>query len=180
MGLGVRSSAASDGDVAFGLRRARRAWQGLDRRTRLGITVLLLLAVALRIGWVLNSSDYTLCCDSGDYDSSAVSLATDHNYPQQWHFGGPTAFRPPLYPLALGALYAVGGLAHSADRVEVARLAQALLGALTAGLVGLLAYELFRKRRVALLALAISAVYLPFIFFGESILSEALFLPLEL
>jgi 4-amino-4-deoxy-L-arabinose transferase-like glycosyltransferase len=155
-------------------------WQGLDRRTRLAIIVLLLLALVLRIGWVLNSPHYTLCCDAGDYDNYAVTLATTHSFPQQWAFGGPTAFRPPLYPLALGALYWVGGLAHSADRVEVARLVQALLGAITAGLVGLLAYELFRRRRVALLALAISAVYLPFIFYGESILTEPLFLPLEL
>ena len=60
--------------------------------------------------------------------------------------GGPTAFRPPLYPLFLGAVYAVTG-----DSITAARLLQALLGVAAVGLLGVIAWQLW-GRRVALIA----------------------------
>jgi 4-amino-4-deoxy-L-arabinose transferase-like glycosyltransferase len=67
----------------------------------------------------------------------------------------------------------------TAHRWVIARVLQALLGAAVAWLVGLIAWQLWR-RRVALAALAIAAVWLPLVVVGAALFSETLFVALVL
>jgi 4-amino-4-deoxy-L-arabinose transferase-like glycosyltransferase len=84
------------------------------------------------------------------------------------------AYRPPLWPAALGAVYAVTG-----HRLIAARIADAFLGAL-----GVLALMWIARRvlgeRAAWWAGAIGAVYLPLILMATVLESETLFVLLEL
>jgi hypothetical protein len=139
-------------------------------------------AFGLRVGWIAETSDHRLCCDASDYDRLATSLAQGDGFPEFGlsEAGGPTAFRPPLYPLLIGGAYAVTGTAESDDRVTVARVTGALLGTLTVALIGLLALSLGLGRRTATVAMGLAACYPPLILYGTSLLSEPLFLPLEL
>ena len=89
------------------------------------------------------------------------------------HFSRPTAYRPPGYPFALAAVYAVAAPLHL-DRWTAARVAQAFVGTLVAGLIGLVA-GLIWGRAVGLAALALAAVHLPFAMVGASLVSETLF-----
>jgi hypothetical protein len=105
-----------------------------------------------------------------------VSIAHGHGFGQTVVApgGGPTAFRPPLYPLALAGFFKVFGVT-----VIGARVAQALLGTLTVALVGVLVRQLW-GRRTALVAMGIAAVYPPLLLAGGALLSESIALPLEL
>src|SRR5581483_9582357 len=88
--------------------------------------------------------------------------------------GGPTAFRPPLYPLFLGAVYKVTG-----DSIVAARLVQAVLGAASVALVWFIARTLF-GRRTAYVAAALAAVYPPLVLATVALMSESIFIPLML
>jgi 4-amino-4-deoxy-L-arabinose transferase-like glycosyltransferase len=103
--------------------------------------------------------------DDGLFDLRGLEIAQGH-----W-LGGPSwvAYANFLYPYFLGAVYAVAG--HS---VSAARLIQTSLGSLTPIPVYFLAREAFSGRRVPLIAAALSAVYVPFIFFENLLLGESL------
>ncbi|MCA9668380.1 MAG: glycosyltransferase family 39 protein [Myxococcales bacterium] len=81
-----------------------------------------------------------------------------------------SAKRPPAYPLFLAALYSAFG-----ERTWVVFYAQALLDALTCGLVLLLAARLTRHRQIALLAAALYAISPINIHYTQRLLSETLF-----
>jgi 4-amino-4-deoxy-L-arabinose transferase-like glycosyltransferase len=149
---------------------------GPERRWRLGLLVVLLLATATRVAMILVTPHWTLWGDPSDYQIHAISVAAGHGYPTTTIAspGTPSAFRPPGYPYALGGLYALVGVHPQAGRAL-----SALLGVLTVGLVAALGRAL-AGRRVGLLAGAIAAVFLPLIALNASLVSEALFLPLEL
>jgi hypothetical protein len=111
------------------------------------VAALLLVALVLRLGLVV-ATDPPLSGDSVDYDRHAVSLAQDARYPDSGLIpsGGPTAFRPPAYPVVLGAAYWVTGTADSEARIRVGRALGALLGLLAVVLVGAIARTLFDPR----------------------------------
>jgi 4-amino-4-deoxy-L-arabinose transferase-like glycosyltransferase len=135
---------------------------------------LLALALAVRLV-VVAVTDLNLVADPSDYHRYGESLANTGSFPvTQALVPGATAYRPPAYPLFLGALYEVFGVG-----TEQARLAQAFLGTVTVALLGLVAFQLF-GRRVALVALAIGAVWLPWVVVGATLLSEVLVVPLIL
>jgi 4-amino-4-deoxy-L-arabinose transferase-like glycosyltransferase len=136
---------------------------------------ILLAALALRVGFVL-STDYVAFFDPADYDRHARSMLHGHGYPGSLISGpgDPTAYRMPLFPLFLAGVYAIAG-----ESWEAARLAQALLGTVTVGLIGALGWRLF-DRRVGLAALALAAAFPPFIVLSGTLMSENLLLPLEL
>jgi 4-amino-4-deoxy-L-arabinose transferase-like glycosyltransferase len=136
----------------------------------------LVVALAVRVGFVLATGGLHLENDPADYERLATSIAHGHGFGSTVVApgGGPTAFRPPLYPLALGALYALVGV-----HVLAARLAQAGVGVVGVALLGVVAWQLF-GRRVALVGMAVFAVYPPTILATSSLLSESLALPLEL
>jgi 4-amino-4-deoxy-L-arabinose transferase-like glycosyltransferase len=151
------------------------------RRLRPGLAVWALLAVALliRLGYVAATPDYTLVNDARDYDFYARSIATGQGYGLSFRL--PTAFRPPGYTFFLAGVYDITGDAREAAEVRLppARIAQALVGTLAVGLIGVVAAQLW-GRRVALFAMALGAVYLPLILIGGAIMSEPLFVVLML
>src|SRR5206468_10977698 len=116
----------------------------------LGAALLVRLAV---VG--LTHDSYRLRDDPADYHRLGVSLAGGHGFAHSVVAAGdgPTAFRPPLYPLTLGAVYTVAG-----HRVVVARVVQAVVGTITVALLGVLAGLLW-DRRVALVAMGLAAIY---------------------
>ena len=148
-----------------------------DRRWREGLLVIAVVALLLRAGLVLLSSHYgQLFGDPADYETHAAFIATGHGYPPTTFAtpGTPSAFRPPAYPYLLGATYAVFGI-----HPVVGGLLGAALGVLTVVLIACLGARLW-SRRVGLAAGALAAVWPSLIALNSTLLSESLFLPLEL
>jgi 4-amino-4-deoxy-L-arabinose transferase-like glycosyltransferase len=147
-------------------------------RPRFGAAVwaLLVVALVLRLAFVVATPDYRLTGDARDYDRHASSIAAGHGYSKTLAYGRPTAFRPPGFPYVLAAVYRVAGVqdAPAQRRIDVARVAQALVGTIVVALIGLLAAQLW-GRRIGLIALALAAIYLPLILVGGSVISEPLF-----
>src|SRR5216684_1850209 len=146
--------------------------------TRAVAVGLLVLALVCRLGVVAATPHFRLPPPGFDppaYDRFGASIARTGAFPDLDH--RPTASYPPGYPYFLGALYAVTGT--GGGRVEAARIAGALLGTLAVGLIGLIAWRVW-GRRAALAALGLAAVFPPLLVVGESLLTEALFVPLEL
>lgn len=153
-----------------------------DRRWRLLAGALVVLALALRLGAVAATGEYVPRTDDAHFDRIALSIAAGEGYPPapaQLAGSGPSAFRPPGYSFLLGGVYALAGSPEAPDRWTVARSVQAVLGAATVALVGLLALMLFGPV-AALLALGLAAVFPPLMIPSASLLSESLFIPLEL
>jgi 4-amino-4-deoxy-L-arabinose transferase-like glycosyltransferase len=143
-------------------------------RALIGLPGILALALAARIAAIAASSDFRPIFDAADFDRHAASIAAGNGYPPpQLGLHGPSAFRPPLYPIALALVHKLGG-GWTAGRVL-----GALLGTLTVALVFLVAQRLW-DRRVALVAALIAAVFPPLVLLSASLLSEQLFLPLVL
>ena len=140
------------------------------------VLALVLLAAAVRIGFVLAQRHYLLVNDPLDYQRIATSIARGHGFGHSIVApgDGPSAFRPPLYPISLGLLYKVVGV-----HVRAGLMAQALVGAIGAALVGLAGLQLF-GRRAGAIALLLAAIYPPLILDGGSLLTESLSVPLEL
>jgi len=139
----------------------------MDRSGTRIAAAILFAALAIRIVFVLATPHYTLVHDALDYQNHAVSIAGGHGFALS--YGRPTAFRPPAYPIFLAAVYAVTG-----PDVEWGRIANAFVGTGIVALIGLIAFQLWGLR-VALIALALGAVYIPLILVGQSIMSEPLF-----
>jgi 4-amino-4-deoxy-L-arabinose transferase-like glycosyltransferase len=133
-------------------------------------------ALALRIAYVDATPGYTLRHDARDYDVHARSIAEGQGYSRTLAHGRPTAFRPPGYPYFLGGVYKVFGVerAEAPRRLHVARIAQAFVGTAIVALVGVLAAQLWGWG-IGLVALALSAVYVPLITVGGAVMSEPLF-----
>jgi 4-amino-4-deoxy-L-arabinose transferase-like glycosyltransferase len=146
---------------------------------RVTVGLLLVIALLIRIGYVEATPDYDLVHDAWGYDYHARSLAIGEGYGLSHE--RPTAFRPPGYPFLLAGVYKVFGVQDSprAERLPVARYAQAVIGTIVVALIGLLARQIW-DRRVALAALALAAVYLPLILVGGAVMSEPLFVALML
>ena len=141
---------------------------------RLTAALLVLLAFVLRAAWVAHTDPLSLTSDPSIYDRYAKRIAAE-GYPARSELGvGPTADKPPLYPLFLGGIYAVA----PSDQLA-ARLVQSGLGALTVALMGLLAHRIW-GRRVALLTLALGATFPPLIVSSTSLITESLFVALML
>ena len=137
-----------------------------------------LLGVALlaRVGILVANSHLHLYNDPADYQRLAVSLVHGHGFGTTVVApgGGPTAFRPPLWPLFLAGVYAIAGV-----HLMVARAAEVVLGVVTVALIGALAGRLW-GRPASLVAMGLAAVYPPLLLSGASLLSESLSLPLML
>jgi 4-amino-4-deoxy-L-arabinose transferase-like glycosyltransferase len=142
------------------------------------LPVALLVAVALlvRLGVIVATPGYDPRFDARDYDRHARSIARGDGYPPTTLAAprSPSAHRPPGYPLALAGVYELSGGSVTAGRVL-----GAALGALTALLTFVVAGAIWR-RGIGLLAGWLVAVFPPFIKLNTALLSESLFLPLEL
>jgi 4-amino-4-deoxy-L-arabinose transferase-like glycosyltransferase len=148
------------------------------RRGLLCAAAVLLLAVSLvvRVSYVAGTPDPPLVHDGLDYDGHAVSIAQGHGFSDILAHGRPTAFRPPAYPYLLGGVYRLAGVERADEqrRVHVARIAQAITGAVVVGMVGLLAAQVWGAG-VALAAMALGAVYVPLVTMSGTVMSEPLF-----
>ena len=151
-----------------------RRWHRLSPRARFGVlaALLLVLALAVRVAYVLHTRKYSLWVDEASYNQLGTGLASGHG----WVYGS-SAYRPPGYPFFLAAVYLVVGIPHNVWTDP--RLVQAVVATITVGLIGLMALKV-AGRTAALIALAIAAVYLPLVFVGEALMSESLFVPLVL
>ena len=138
--------------------------------------LILLLALLLRVGYMVATPDYVLVHDALDYDKAAKSIARGDGWPYSRIPGRETAFRPPAYPVLLAGVYKVAGVEHGTkhDRVVPARILGIVLGTLIVLMTGVVARQLW-GRRVSLLAMAGAAVYIPLILVGASVMSEPLF-----
>lgn len=138
--------------------------------------VLVAGALGLRLAYVDATPGYTLRHDAVDYDTHARSIAEGQGFSKTLAHGRPTAFRPPGYPYFLGGIYKLFGVerAEAKRRLHVARVAQAFVGAAIVALVGLLAAQLWGWG-LGLLAMGLSAVYVPLITVGGAVMSEPLF-----
>ena len=150
-------------------------------RFRIWLAAILVVALVVRIGVVLATPGYHARTDAADFDRLAVALADHGHYPgsREWAPRGPTAFRPPLFPAALAAVYKVVGTGSAHDRWTAGRVLEALLGALAAVLTCLIATRLWGPA-TGLVAGALAAIDPPLLLVGSSLLSESLFIPLVL
>jgi 4-amino-4-deoxy-L-arabinose transferase-like glycosyltransferase len=137
---------------------------------------LILVALAIRLALVFATPHLPLVNDPADYDRLGQSIANGDGFGQSQFAagGGPTALRPPLYPLFLGGIYKVFG-----HHVRLARAIQAVVGAGTVWLIGLFALQLFGSR-AAVAAMLIAAIYPPLWMANSALLAESIFLPLEI
>jgi 4-amino-4-deoxy-L-arabinose transferase-like glycosyltransferase len=152
--------------------RAKHPWW---RTPRAAFFAIVFVALAARLGVAGWAHGLPVIADPADYVRHAVSIAHGHGYPQTAvAFGGPTALRPPAWPYTLGATFAV-----THDSIDAARTLQALFGTMAVVLLGLVGRQLW-GRRIGLMAMAIGAIYPPWLLLGASLFSEPLFMVLEL
>jgi 4-amino-4-deoxy-L-arabinose transferase-like glycosyltransferase len=135
-----------------------------------------LLALVVRIAVIAGDTGYRPANDAFEYDYLAHSIASGDGYPPSGYLlqGGPTAIRGPGYPYLLGGVYALSG-----DSRTAGRLAGALLGALSVLLLYLIAKRIWGIR-IGLAAALLAAVFPPLVMLSRELLSESLFIPLEL
>ena len=122
------------------------------RRSGRLLAGILVLALSLRLGYVVLAVGASAPpeYDGVDYDLLARNLLASKGYAL---YSGPTAFRPPGYPLFLAGLYAAGE-----GSLAILRGLQAVLGAATCAVAYRIARLLF-SRRAALLAALLVAVH---------------------
>ena len=119
-----------------GVRRAAAgaaAATGADQTLRPGARVpwrtgalLVLLAAVVRIAYILIFlRHYELQADADHYNRIATSVARGQGWSAEfpYPFAHPTAFRPPLYPMLLGAMYFLFG-----EHIVVAQMLNVALG----------------------------------------------------
>lgn len=169
----MRDQPVGRGDTAAGKRAAP---SGGPLRARIPILAIVTLALVVRIATIAADTGYLPQQDAWDYDRHARSIADGDGFPDSYYVvdRGPSALRAPGYPYFLGALYAASG-----ESIAVGRLANALLGALAVVLIYLIAKRIW-GRRTALVAAALTAVFPPLVLLSRELLSEPLFISLEL
>lgn len=141
------------------------------------VVVLLMVAIVARLGVVLATPDFEPINDAASYVEHAESISAGNGYPRSSIVPGdqPTAYTPPGWPYLLGGVFALVG-----DDVKAARVAQAVLVGVTGvALAALVAFQLWGTA-AGLLALGLAAVYPPLVLSASGLLSEPLFVALEL
>ncbi|MEY2432912.1 MAG: hypothetical protein QOC92_2637 [Acidimicrobiaceae bacterium] len=164
--------------------RSRRVWVNATAATatrhpindRWWVALIALVGFFVRARTVMATRHLVLGSDPWDYNRLGQLLAAGKGFGSALlsPSGGPTAFRPPLYPLFLGAIYKVTG-----DSIVAARLVQAGLGAATVVLLWLIAVRLF-DRRTAHVVAALAAVYPPLVLTTTALMSESILIPIML
>lgn len=144
------------------------------------VAVILLAALALRIAYV-QATPYHAINDAGTYNRLASMVARTGDYdtgsgPGSGAGGsrGPTAYFPPGFPYFLAAVDVLDG--HRSGHkpaVPGERLAMALLGTATVGLIGLVGLEALGGL-IALIAMALAAVYPVLIELSGTLVAENL------
>ena len=145
------------------------------------IRAIVLVALVVRLAVVLATPHFVPRTDAAEYDHNAVSLVQHGKFaPSVATFhGGPTAYHPPAFSVLLAGAYKLVGTGSAKTRWEAGRILNAILGAAAVALICLIALRLW-GRRVALLAGGIAAVSPPLVLVGSTLMSEPLFIVLEL
>ncbi|MCY2958749.1 MAG: glycosyltransferase family 39 protein [Planctomycetota bacterium] len=149
---------------------ASSATRPAARRDLAWLLAIAVLGFALRLAAVFqyqssHPNAASVVIDERSYDRWARAIAGG-----DW-MGREVFFQEPLYPYALGSLYAVAG-----PSLLVARVAHCVLWAAAIVLIGLLARRLF-GRAAGFVAAALVALHGPGLVFPSLILKENLFLP---
>ena len=141
-----------------------------DERGRWLLVVGLGALVVRALYVVIVLDDYVPVADAAHYHSLADSVGDGRGLVHEFPFGypHPTAFRPPLYPLVLGGVYAVTG-----TRLGVAEALNVVLGTAVVVLAALTAWRLAGRRAGAVTG-SLAAVYPPLVFNDGPPLSEPL------
>jgi hypothetical protein len=158
----------------------------MSRRSKVCLAIILAFSVLLRVGVALYLGDVVdappLLTDQRSYHSLAVRLLGGHGYSfeRAWYpftpADAPTAHWSFLYPLFVAAVYGVFG-AHPL----AARLVQAVLGGV---LLPWMVYRLARRvfspsppsPGLPLIAAAIAAVYLYFVLYAATLMTETFYI----
>ncbi|MHB0975569.1 MAG: ArnT family glycosyltransferase [Candidatus Aquicultorales bacterium] len=150
-------------------------------RLMLVVAIILLVAAGLRFGYVTFQDSLEIKAVHGDtyvYEMLANNLVDGNGYVVNGLLNrpavSPTAFYGPSYPLFLSASYLLFG----AERLPV-QVLQILLSVATVFLVYLTGKELF-GRTAGLTAAALTAVYPDLVGYAGALLSETLYLFLEM
>ena len=149
------------------------------RRFRFALLAIVLVALAFRVVLAFAVSPATIDGDPAFYDRAGDRVADGRPWPRLSGAEHATALHPPGWPFALGAAYTVSGADEPESRWRAGRVANALFGAIAAGLLGLLAAALLSPL-VGLVAAGLYAVYPPPAILGTALLSEPLFVALML
>jgi 4-amino-4-deoxy-L-arabinose transferase-like glycosyltransferase len=150
------------------------------------VAALLIAAFVIRLAYVDNTY-YKAINDAGTYNRMGSNVARYGDY----HTGtgpgsgaggsrGPTAYFPPGFPYFLGLVDLIDG--HEAGgktAVGPERVAQAVIGTISVGLLGLVALEAFGGA-VAVTAVAIATVYPVLVELSGTLVAENLLLVFEL
>ena len=143
----------------------------------MGAVAVLILAAAfaIRLAYVDATPGMKLVADGRDYDGHAVSIAQGNGYSASYALR-PTAFRPPGFTYLLGGVYWAAGVERAAapERIIVARRAQIVIGTVLVATIGLVGALLWGPV-VALVAMALAAVYVPLVTMSGTVMSEPLF-----
>ncbi len=142
------------------------------------LAAVLVLAAAVRVGVILATPHYVPLNDAADYDHAAVSLAVHGSYPASG-VGGPSALRPPGFPVLLALVDKVVGTGSAQTRWESGRVMQAILGVVIVWLIFAIGRRIW-GRQVGLTAAALAAVYPPLLLAGSSLMTEPLYIALTL
>ena len=153
---------------------------------KLLVAALLICAFVIRLTYV-ESTHYKAINDAGTYNRMASGVAQygDFHTGSGPHTGaggsiGPTAYFPPAFPYFLGVVDLIDGhQAGGKTAVPPERVAQAVIGTVSVGLLALVALEAFGGGP-ALAALALGAVYPVFVELSGTLVAENLLLVFEL
>jgi 4-amino-4-deoxy-L-arabinose transferase-like glycosyltransferase len=153
---------------------------------KLLVAALLIGAFVIRLVYVENTY-YKAKNDAGTYNRMASNVAQYGDYhtgtgPHKGAGGsrGPTAYFPPAFPYSLAVVDLIDG--HEAGgktAVPPERIAQAVVGTISVGLIGLVALEVFGGG-VAVAAMVLAAVYPVFVELSGTLVAENLLLVFEL
>lgn len=139
-------------------------------RPGLALSIVLALALLLRVVAVLRVADRPLRGDELSYDEIAWNVAQGHGYAGRHEAPYvPTAMRGPGYVLPLALAYRAAGHAKLPML-----LAQALLDTLVVALVWRIARRTFDDPAVALVAAGLYAFYPPFVLMPSELLTETI------
>jgi 4-amino-4-deoxy-L-arabinose transferase-like glycosyltransferase len=148
--------------------------------------VILIAAFGLRVAYIEHTS-YRAKNDAGTYNrlGAMVAQTGDYNVGSRPGTGaggsrGPTAYFPPGFPYLLAGIDLIDGhRAGGKTAVQPERVAMAVLGTVSVGLIGLVALEAFGPG-VALLSMALAAFYPVMIEMSGLLVAENLLVPLML
>ena len=129
--------------------------------------LIFIVAATVRIFYISSVSHAPLENDAKEYNTLGIFLSQGKGYVNV--SGEPTAYRPPIYPLFLGAIYFIAG--HNLLWV---RLFQAFMGAAICVLAYLIAIKIFNEK-IATLSGVLCCLYPPLVFDVSQIMTETLF-----